>query len=178
MLVAKRDGVTQFREYDAGGTESTGRSVSIRLEAGKRYAIKALLRGDAGSDHLSVSWGFAGEAAPSDGAEPIASEYLSYDLGENNTSGLQQSQGEGLIVKYYETVGEAYETGRTIGNRVSGRGWDQYGNKLPWKGNHLSVAHNNAINSGINPIKNPSDRTNSSGWGHRGGHVWLSLIHI
>ena len=92
VLVAKRDGVTKFRDYDAGGTESTGRSVSIRLEAGKRYAIKALLRGDTGSDHLSVSWGFAGEAAPTDGAEPIASEYLSYDLGENNTSGLQQSQ--------------------------------------------------------------------------------------
>ena len=175
VLVAKRDGVTKFRDYDAGGTESTGRSVSISLEAGKRYAIKALLRGDTGSDHLSVSWGFAGEAAPTDGAEPIASEYLSYDLGENNTSGLQQSQVGGLIVKYYETVGETYETGRTIWNRVSGRGLDQDGNKLPWKGNHLSVAHNNAINSGINPIKNPDDRTNNSGWGHRGGHVWDEL---
>ena len=173
--IAKRDGVTRFRDFDAGGSESTGRSVAIRLEAGKRYAIKALLREDTGLDHLSVSWGFAGEAAPSEGAEPIALEYLSYDLGENNISGLQQSQGEGLIVKYYETVGEAYETGRTIVNRVPGRGLDQDGNKLAWKGNHLSVAHNNAINSGINPIKNPDDRTNNSGWGHRGGHVWDEL---
>ena len=80
MLVAKRDGATKLRDYDAGGTESTGRSVSIRLEAGTRYAIKAMLRGDKGSDHLSVSWGFAGEVAPSDGAEPIALEYLSLSL--------------------------------------------------------------------------------------------------
>ena len=58
---------------------------------------------------------------------------------------------------------------------MSGRGLDQDGNKLPRKGNHLSVAHNNAINSGINPIKNPDDRTNNSGWGHRGGHVWDEL---
>ena len=86
--IAKRDGVTRFRDFDAGGSESTGRSVAIRLEAGKRYAIKALLREDTGLDHLSVSWGFAGEAAPSEGAEPIALEYLSYDLGENNTSCL------------------------------------------------------------------------------------------
>ena len=43
------------------------------------------------------------------------------------------------------------------------------------EGNHLSVAHNNAINSGINPIKNPDDKTNNSYWHDRDGHVWDEL---
>ena len=48
--------VTRWVEPGEWDRQRTQRSKSIRLEAGKRYFIRALLKEDWGGDHLSVGW--------------------------------------------------------------------------------------------------------------------------
>ena len=80
-LIADRRQKSGYRMYTAGYDSETldqpGRSLSISLKAGERYAIKAMVRDGVESykhersNHLSVAWRFDNEAAPVDGAEPM-----------------------------------------------------------------------------------------------------------
>ena len=74
-LIADRRQKSGYRMYTAGwdGSETLdqlGRSSSISLKGGQRYAIKALVRDgvesykNQRSNHLSVAWRFDNEAAP------------------------------------------------------------------------------------------------------------------
>ena len=55
-----------------------------------------------------MAWRPASEPAPAKGAEPIGSDYLSYDLGDDNNTDIEQSQGQGLVAKYYDNVKQAH----------------------------------------------------------------------
>jgi len=176
-LIADRRQKSGYRMYTAGWDDSEtldqpGRSLSISLKAGQRYAIKALARDgvesykNQRSNHLSVAWRFDNEAAPVDGAEPIANEYLSYDLGKDINHTLP-IRGDGLTAKYYHDLFDTYIPSRSnatesrLGSRALGGPERQ--------GNYLSVAHNNAINGGFGgyPIQDPEDRSNISTRGSR-----------
>ena len=52
------------------------RSVPIRLEAGRRYYIEALMKDGSGMDHLAVTWRLPGAPPPANGDPPIPGRYL------------------------------------------------------------------------------------------------------
>ena len=176
-LIADRRQAGGYRKYTAGWDDSEtldqpGRSLSISLKAGQRYAIKALVRDgvesykNERSNHLSVAWRFDNEAAPVDGAEPIANEYLSYDLGNDRNHTLP-IRGDGLTAKYYHDLFDTYIPSRS--NAIESRLGSRALGGPERKGNYLSVAHNNAINGGFggHPIQDPEDRSNISTRGSR-----------
>ena len=66
--------------WRAWGTNPSAVSESIRLEAGKRYAVKALMKEDSGQDHLSVTWQMPGDEPPKPGDPPIPGEYLEFEI--------------------------------------------------------------------------------------------------
>ncbi|MSU62580.1 MAG: hypothetical protein EXS31_09310 [Pedosphaera sp.] len=52
------------------------RSVPVRLEAGRRYYIEALMKDGTGADHLAVTWRLPGAPQPVNGDPPIPGLYL------------------------------------------------------------------------------------------------------
>lgn len=50
----------------------------INLEAGRWYYVEALHKEASGGDYVAVAWKAPGEAAPSNGSEPISGKYLAY----------------------------------------------------------------------------------------------------
>lgn len=67
--------------------KETRKSEPVRLEKGRRYAVKGLHREGGASDHFAVAWSRASEGVP----KLITSEYLS-----SSTSGLSANKPEGL----------------------------------------------------------------------------------
>ena len=51
-------------------------SQPIRLEAGQRYAVEALVKDGQGGDNLAVAWRRASEPPPEDGSSPIQGTFL------------------------------------------------------------------------------------------------------
>lgn len=107
-LIAKRNEFSSFRRYTHQSGDYSGRSHVVELKAGERYAIKALMTEAVGGDHLSVTWGLTTDPAPRFMAEPIAAEFLSYDLGDEVIADIPQSQGEGLVIKYFKNLRERH----------------------------------------------------------------------
>jgi serine/threonine protein kinase/WD40 repeat protein len=64
----------------AWGANPSAVSKPIHLEAGKRYAIKALMKEDSGDEHISVTWQMPGDPGPKPGAPPIQGEYLEFEI--------------------------------------------------------------------------------------------------
>jgi len=51
----------------------------IQLEAGKRYAVKVLMKEGRWGDHLAVAWQMPGDPPPKAGDPPIPGKYLEFD---------------------------------------------------------------------------------------------------
>ena len=59
-------------------------SAPIRLEAGRRYYIEALMKEGGGGDNLAVAWQRPGAEVPANGSLPIPGEYLATWLDTTN----------------------------------------------------------------------------------------------
>jgi hypothetical protein len=55
-----------------------GKSLPIHLDRGKRYSIRALIRGGTWKDFLDVTWQMPGQPPPRFGAPPIPGKYLQH----------------------------------------------------------------------------------------------------
>ena len=73
-LIASVPAATAARAYN---TYTSQRSAYIRLEAGQRYYVEALLKESTGTDHLAVTWRLRGMPAPATGDGPIPGGFLS-----------------------------------------------------------------------------------------------------
>ncbi|MBI5387747.1 MAG: hypothetical protein HZA90_24055 [Verrucomicrobia bacterium] len=62
------------RDYNASASQA---SAFLRLEAGRRYYIEALMKESTGADHLAVTWLMRGMPGPFDGDPPIPGAFLS-----------------------------------------------------------------------------------------------------
>ncbi|MFK7821668.1 MAG: hypothetical protein AB8G99_23350, partial [Planctomycetaceae bacterium] len=77
-----------YMKSRAWGEHPNSVSEPIRLEAGKRYAIKGIMvdgfkggRVDSiKDDHFAVIWQMPDDGPPKPGAPPIAAEYLELDI--------------------------------------------------------------------------------------------------
>lgn len=82
-LCAKNTAATGRYAWD----KESRKSDPVRLEKGRRYAVKGLHREGGSSDHFAVAWSWASEGVP----KLITSEYLS-----SSTSGLSANKPESL----------------------------------------------------------------------------------
>ena len=77
-----------YMKSRAWGEHPNSVSEPIRLEAGKRYAIKGIMvdgfkgRGvdSIKADHFAVTWQMPGDEPPKPGDAPISGEYLEFDV--------------------------------------------------------------------------------------------------
>lgn len=63
--------------YRAWLTVTNQQSAYVRLEAGRRYYLEALMAEGSGADHLSVTWRMRGMLLPNPGDAPIPGAFLS-----------------------------------------------------------------------------------------------------
>ena len=73
-LIANVPSATAARTYT---TLTNQRSAYVRLEAGRRYYVEALLKESTGNDHLAVTWRLRGMSVPATGDSPIPGGFLS-----------------------------------------------------------------------------------------------------
>jgi uncharacterized membrane protein len=88
--IARVDGYTAVREWDSRGEQ---KSQGIKLKAGQRYYVEAVLSGDSGENHLSVAWQIPGQ----DRSGPIPGTFLSpWDdrLGDGRKKGKKGGEGK------------------------------------------------------------------------------------
>jgi len=79
VLIASVPQWTSSREWNNLASQ---RSAPIALTGGVRYYLEALQKEGGGGDNLAVTWQKPGDAAPGNGAAPIAGAYLTpYGLG-------------------------------------------------------------------------------------------------
>lgn len=135
---------TSYKEWEKYATQ---KSSSISLIAGKKYYIEALIKDDAGNDHLSVAWKGPGmeseEIIPNDNFEPLTvlakDDTASYHLALDEISGTTINDSIGNL------------TGTTFGNpdlTIKGA-TAQTGTAIAFDGVNDSVALN--INQIIDP---------------------------
>ncbi|MBI4663576.1 MAG: DNRLRE domain-containing protein [Verrucomicrobia bacterium] len=62
------------------------KSAPVRLEAGKRYWVRAEMKEGGGGDNLAVTWIKEGQQAPRDGAAPVAGAFLGAETNPNLAS--------------------------------------------------------------------------------------------
>lgn len=81
------DDAAGYMKRRAWGEDSNSVSEPIRLEAGKRYAIKGVMadgfKGQVGSgegDHFAITWQMPGDDPPKPGDPPIPGEYLGFEI--------------------------------------------------------------------------------------------------
>ena len=86
VKIAQETSWRGVRNYDQDGADDGGeaKSAKIALEGGKIYHIKVLMKEGGGGDNMALAWSFNDEAAPADGAEPIAGEFLSQNGTNDN----------------------------------------------------------------------------------------------
>jgi parallel beta-helix repeat protein len=131
VRIANVSGYTDFREWNRFSSQ---KSISINLEAGKKYYVEALQKDGIGGDHLSVQWQLpdatmetpiAGNHLAPYTAAPLTDQTISFAAVSSKTIGdapfaLTATASSGLAVIYRVVSGSATVSGSTI--TISGDG--------------------------------------------------------
>ena len=77
MVTSRAEGSWKKRQWQYADP-LLGKSLPIPLERGKRYSIRALIKGGTWKDYLDVTWQMPGHPPPRFGAPPIPGRYLQH----------------------------------------------------------------------------------------------------
>ncbi len=119
-LIARVDGWTNPRKYHASTTQ---KSAAIRLTAGQRYYIEALMKEHGGGDNLAVAWQKPGDAEPADDSPPIPNANLvpygvgppAFSVQPRNASVAEGGFAE-FSVQLTRSLGASYQWVRNAAN--------------------------------------------------------------